>query len=224
MDTDRLKILQEDYNFVIPNLVPDMVGKVMVNQLGDEIVLSVDDVNWMVLNLKTYKEVYELFSHISVSAGSILCSGMGLLLRESWLVNLGFDVTVVESTLDVINYHKKHNSEICSKMTIIHDNIHNISGKYNTLLLDHYEHESQNEILYDVNLITQNIECDVLWFWPLERFVESYHYRNSGGWEFYQYLRKKIPSLPNITQETLYSFMEKFYINQKSYRLPNKNS
>jgi len=223
MDTYQLKTLQEDYKFVMPNLVFDTVGRVSVNQLGDEIVLSVDDVNWMVLNLRTLREVYELFSHISLSKGSILCSGMGLLLRESWLVNLGFDVTVVESNLDVINYHKKHNSEICQKMTIIHDDIHNISGKYDTLLLDHYEHESQDEILYDVKLITQNIECDVLWFWPLERFVESYHYRNSGGWEFYQFLRRKIPNLPNITKETLFSFVEKFYINQKSYFLPNKN-
>jgi hypothetical protein len=49
----------------------------------------------MVLNLKTYKEVYEFFSHISLSQGSVICSGMGLLLRESWLVNLGFDVVVV---------------------------------------------------------------------------------------------------------------------------------
>ena len=219
----QLQTLVSKHNFIMPNLIVDTIGKIQVNQYGDEMVLSVDGVNWMVLNLKTYKEVYEFFSHISLSQGSVICSGMGLLLRESWLVNLGFDVTVVESTLDVINYHKKHNPEICSKMTIIHDDIHNIHGKYNTVLLDHYEHESQDEILLDVVSIMKNIECDVLWFWPLERFIESYHYRNSGGWEFYQFLRRKLPYLPNISKEVLFEFMEKFYLGQKTYQLPNKN-
>jgi hypothetical protein len=91
----QLQTLVSKHNFIMPNLIVDTIGKIQVNQYGDEMVLSVDGVNWMVLNLKTYKEVYEFFSHISLSQGSVICSGMGLLLRESWLVNLGFDVVVV---------------------------------------------------------------------------------------------------------------------------------
>ena len=207
----------EKFDFRMPNIVYDTVNSVEVSESNNAVVLSTNGESWMVLNLLNYREVYELFSHISVSKGKILCSGMGLLLRESWLINKGFDVTVVEYNKDIIDYHLKHNSHICSKLTIIHDDIHNIVGKYDTVLLDHYEHESQLEIIDDVISLMDNISCDVLWFWPLERFVESYHYRRTGGWEFYQYLRTKIPALPDISYTQLFEFLEKYYFYRGSY-------
>jgi hypothetical protein len=212
----------EKLEFRLPNIVYETFDGLEVFESEQQVILSVDGVSWMVLNLIDFREVYEFFSHVSLSKGKILCSGMGLLLRESWLINKGFDVTVVEYNKDVINYHLKNNSEICSKLTIIHDDIHNIVGKYDTVLLDHYEHESQYEILEDVINLMNKISCDVLWFWPLERFIENHHYRKSGGWEFYQYLRKIIPSLPDIPQEQLFDFLEKYYLYRGTKFLPYK--
>lgn len=211
MKQNRLQFLEEQHDFVLPNLFYDTLGDLNVYRYNDEIVLSIKGTNWMVLNLQDYREVYEVFSHVSISKGSVLCSGMGFLLRESWLVNKGFDVTVVENNLDLINYHKTYNPDLCSKMTIINDDIHNISGKYTTILLDHYEYESQDEILMDVIEIVNKLECELVWFWPLERFVENHHYRKNGGWEFYQYLRKKIPNLPKLTKIELFTFLEIYY-------------
>jgi hypothetical protein len=217
-----LKNLEDNHHFKLPNIIIDKVGEVEVSKTNSRIALSVNGVNWMGLNLLDYREVYEFLSHILISKGRVLCSGMGLLLRESWLLNKGFDITLVEHNIDLINYHKFHNSDICSKIKIIHDDIHNVLGDFDTVLLDHYEHETQDEIISDVKKILKNIKCNTLWFWPLERLIMNHHHRKSGGWEFYQHLRTKIPNLPNLTKDKLFEFIDSYYYHRSENFLPNK--
>lgn len=179
MDNNRyLKVLETDYGFIIPNLVSDSIGDMKVHRVMSQIKLGVNGGSWMGLNLDDYREVFEFYSQYTLSRGKVLCSGMGLLLRESWLLSKGVDITLVENNSNIIEYHRKYNSDLCDRMTIIHDDIHNHVGSYDVVLLDHYEHEKEDWIIEDVKSIMDNIKCDVVRYCDsvMMSFISFYFY------------------------------------------------
>jgi hypothetical protein len=56
----------------------------------------------------------------------------------------------------------------------------------------------------------ENIQCDVVWFWPLERII-----RRNGGWEYYVELKKSIPRLPDLDEVSLNDFLGHYYYFEK---------
>ena len=208
-DNRFLKILETDYGFSMPNLVYDSIGDMKIHRVMNQIKLHVDGRPWMGLNLIDYREVFEFYSQHTLSRGKVLCSGMGLLLRESWLLSKGVEITLIDNNLNIIDYHRKYNPHLCDQMNIIHDDIHNHVGKYDVVLLDHYELENENWIIEDVKRIMEDIECDVVWFWPLERIIKK-----NGGWDYYTDLKKTIPKLPSLDQDSLSDFLDHYYYYQ----------
>lgn len=208
-DNKYLRTLRTDYGFTIPNLVSDSIGDMKIYRIGNQIKLSVNGESWMGLNLEDYREVFEFYSQYNLSRGKVLCSGMGLLLRESWLLSKGVEITLVENNSNIIEYHRKYNPDLCDRINIIHDDIHNHIGKYDVALLDHYEHEKEDWIIGDVKKIMNNIECDVVWFWPLERIVKK-----NGGLNYYEGLRNIIPRLPLLDEVSLRDFLNHYYYYQ----------
>ena len=202
--------LVNKYGFVFPNLSVDKIQEVELRNVPYGLRLFVDDISWMGVNTNNYREVYEFFSHFSLATGKVLCSGMGLLIRESWLLSKGVEITLVEKNENIIEYHRKHNPHLCDRLTIVCDDIHNQVGKYDVVLLDHYEHEKEDWIIEDVKSISKNIECDVLWFWPLEKICAK-----NGGWEYYRELRKSICKLPELDETTFDYFLYHFFIHHK---------
>jgi 2-polyprenyl-3-methyl-5-hydroxy-6-metoxy-1,4-benzoquinol methylase len=177
----------------------------------NQIKLRVNGGSWMGLNLDDYREVFEFYSHYTLSKGKVLCSGMGLLIRESWILSKGVNVTLVENNENIIQYHKTYNPELCSQMNIIHGDIHDHKGEYDVILLDHYEHEKEDWIIEDVKNIMNNTQCDTVWFWPLERII-----RRNGGWEYYVELKKSIPRLPDLDEVSLNDFLGHYYYYEKN--------
>lgn len=205
-----LELLQTQYGFSMPNLPLDKVGNVEVREEFQNLKLYIDDTSWMGLHSKDYREVYEFYSQFTLAKGNVLCSGMGLLLRESWLLTKGVKITLVEVNQNLIWYHRKHNPNLCNRINIIHNDIRNQTGKYDVVLLDHYEHEEEEWIINDVRSIMENVECDVLWFWPLERICKE-----NGGWTYYCWLRKQIPKLPDLDESTFNVFLDHYYYYRK---------
>lgn len=132
--------------------------------------LSVNDHKWTTYNIKYHTQAYEVYSHYYFAKGHCICTGLGFGARESWLLNKDgvSKVTVIENSEEVIEYHKINNPDLYNNIEIINTNASEYKGKCDTLLLDHYEQEHPIEILTDASEILKNIECDTMWFWPLE--------------------------------------------------------
>ena len=211
MKNTYLETLENHYGFSMPNIICDSVGDMEVDSRMNQIKLRVNGGSWMGLNLDDYREVFEFYSHYTLSKGKVLCSGMGLLIRESWILSKGVEVTLVENNENIIQYHRTYNPELCSKMKIIHGDIHDHKGEYDVILLDHYEHEKEDWIIGDVKTIMTNTQCDTVWFWPLERII-----RRNGGWEYYVELKKSIPRLPDLDEVSLNDFLDHYYYYQKN--------
>ena len=201
-----LEHLENQYGFVMPNIPLDKINNVELKEVYRGLRLFVDNQSWMGIHLHDYREVYQFFSHYTLAKGNVLCSGMGLLIRESWLLSKGVNITLVEVNDSIIEYHRKHNSPLLNSLSLIHGDIHNHVGSYDVVLLDHYEHEDEGWIIEDVKNVLKNIHCDVVWFWPLERIC----FRN-GGWEYYCELRKEIPQLPNLDKKDFDLFIKNYF-------------
>jgi hypothetical protein len=143
---------------------------------------------------------------------------MGFGIRENWLVNNPkvTKITVVEQSQDLINYHKEVNSPFITspKVEIVCGNVNDYKGQCDVLLLDHYELEPWEEILQNVYQCQQNIECEIMWFWPLEKITTIYRKYYSDNIPPYNLLTKyqtynlikqnyNLNKLPNLDEQTL---------------------
>jgi hypothetical protein len=193
-----------EYGFEFPNLPIDVVGSMEVKDFPTQKKLYVDGKQWMGLNLKDFREVFQFLSHIENSRGKVITTGMGFLLRESWLVKKGFDVTVLEVNKDIIDYHLKHNPDVCSKLTIINSNAEEYRGSCDTLLLDHYELETNEYILDSVIKFKERINYSHIWFWPIERLVvRQCQIEGIGEMESYLRIKDKVQGLPDLSFPSL---------------------
>ena len=126
---------------------------------------------WMMYDIDNHVQASQLFSHYYIASGDVITTGLGLCVREKWLLNNTNvkSLTILEKNKELIEYHKEVNPTIFDKATIINCDAKTYKGKCDTLLLDHYEFESMNEIITDVrNICDNNIECKKMWFWHLE--------------------------------------------------------
>jgi len=218
MENKYFKFLENQYGFVMPNLPLDKIGNVELREGLHGLRLFVNNQCWMGVNFINYREVYQFFSHYTLAKGNVLCSGMGLLIRESWLLTKKVNITLVENNENIIQYHRTYNPELCSQMNITHGDIHHHRGKYDVVLLDHYELEKEKWIIEDVKRVIENIDCDVVWFWPLERICY-----NNGGWDFYCELRKEIPKLPDLNREVFNLFLKNYRVSDNLFMHAKQN-
>ena len=133
-------------------------------------ILKVFGNQWMMYDTITHLQASQLFAHYYIASGDVICTGLGLGIRENWLLNNKNvkSLTILESNENIIEYHKEVNPILFKKAKIINCDAKTYKGKCDTLLLDHYEFESLYEIVNDVKMICSNIECDKVWFWHIE--------------------------------------------------------
>lgn len=170
-----LEILKQ-FNYTPPEIKPIKVGDlevVDIKGLGERYQLKVKDKEWMTYNIHSHEEVFEVFSHYHLAYGDVVTTGMGFGAREAWLLANPRvkSLTVVEMNEEVIEYHRHIGSPWLEKVKILHQDARNLKLKCDVLLLDHYQFEKSNDILKEVKLIHDNVECDVMWFWPFERII-----------------------------------------------------
>jgi hypothetical protein len=231
----KLKVLREIYEKMIELLKiygykplkinPGKYGDLEITFNGTNYYLSVLGEQWMSYNIKTHEEVFDVFSHFYLAKGHCICTGLGFSLRETWLLNKKevTKITVLEKSIDIINYHKSINSEFLNdpRVEVINIDANEYVGECDTLLLDHFELAETEDILNDVSKINKNIKCEKMWFWPLERIVM--HKRkwsvNEKGLEWVQTklesyndikLAYNLTNLPDLTEEELNMFCMMF--------------
>lgn len=203
MDIDKFL---RHYNYSPPNIVEDTINQLKV-YMGDDgaYYLTVNDEPWFKYNPKRLTTVSQVFSHYKLAQGHTICTGMGFLAREKWILTKPSvtKLTVIERSVDIINYHLKHNKDICDKIEIINTDANEYKGSCDTLLLDHYEYEGWKTILRSVETCSNNIQANTIWWWTLESMLMREKVT-------YEELKKQFTNLPNLNTLEL-SIFKKVY-------------
>jgi hypothetical protein len=161
-------------------------------------------------------QLFEFYSHNFLSKGVVVCTGMGFLIRESWILKNPnvTKVIVVENSKDVIDYHKEKNAKILEKIEIIHGDANNLEIECDCLLVDHFEMESFEKILTDVVNLSKKINHKVLWFWSLEKMILAKSSKEKKSFlEIYNNIRQNnnLSTLPQLNKETLEDFIYHYF-------------
>jgi hypothetical protein len=218
--------LLKAFNFTLPIIKEGKWGNVEIIKNGNTYILLVDGEQWLLYKENNHDTAYEVFSHYDLAYGHVVCTGMGFGIRENWLINNPkvTKITIIERSQDLINYHKEVNSPFITspKVEIFNGDASEYKGKCDVLLLDHYELESWEEMLQDVYKCQQNIDCDLMWFWPLEKIITIYRkyytdniapYNLLTKHQTYQLIKEnyKLDKLPNIDESTLNLYIMMYF-------------
>jgi hypothetical protein len=146
-------------------------GSVDIVDNGDYFVLYNNGDRWMVYNKDKDFEVKDMYSSYDLAYGDVIISGLGFGILALWLCSKPevSSVTVIEVSEDVIKIFKDNNL-IPEKLTIINDNMitYETDKEYDVLLLDHYERQTFDWRLKDINRICARINHKSFWAWSLE--------------------------------------------------------
>lgn len=151
---------------------------------------------YMFENFNTQCSLKELKIQIDIAYGHCICTGLGFLLRENYLINKPevTKITVIEKNKDVIDIQNELNPEIMSKLNIIQDNANLYKGECDCLLLDHFEDDARpQEIMAFSKLCYTNIKHKVLFWWDLISHF-NYGLYNSK-------IKDMFNTLPDLTEE-----------------------
>ena len=208
-----------ELNFRKPVIKPYKKNKFSIKAEKHRYALYHDDVRYMFWDTSTDREIYELYSHFDLAYGHCICTGLGFLFRESWLLIKPeiTKITVLELNKDVIEYHKKNNPEIFNRLEVIQCDANEYKGSCDTLLIDHYmDATTDYNFFLTAKKVCDNIQCKVMWFWPLEQLLDR-SYRNYIGLtlkEIYQRVKYyfDLTKLPDLTEEQLLKYCSVFFI------------
>lgn len=172
-DPIQLDSFLEKYDLKLPVVEEYVGGKLEIKLQNGSFYLYIDSQQWMIFTPKSGNQIFEFYSHYNLSKGSVVCTGMGFLLRESWILknpNLT-KLTVIENSKDLIEYHKKKNPDLLEKIEILEGDVNDFELECDCLLLDHFELQTFDQIISDVVNISKKIKHKSLWFWPLEKII-----------------------------------------------------
>ncbi len=205
------------FNFEI---YPGQLGPVDVLEDQGVYRLFVDGNKWLYYDSSTRQAALELIAHVDLAYGDVVTTGLGLGLREQLLLanpNVS-SIRVVEQSQDLIDFHQQNSRWINDpKITVINADANEYTAQCDVLLLDHYEQERIGVIVDSVRKVADNIQCRLLWFWPLEsQIIFRSTKRALTLLESYLSLRQDInvAQLPDLTAEQL-----RHYCRAHNYRL-----
>ena len=172
--------------------------------------LYVNGAQWLRQYLPTATSAGGIFSHYWLARGHTLTTGLGLGIRENWLLNKKevTKLTILEKNLKLIDYHKEHNPDLFEYAEVIHVDANEYVGECDVLLMDHYEEEPIEEMAEMSSKVAKNIKCEVCWFWPIEELIQKEPQQQVTPLEAYEYIKKKydLPKLPEVDSELLNIF------------------
>jgi hypothetical protein len=186
-------------------------GKAKLFKQGDTYNLSYDNRLWMGYNINNFWQSEEFSIELDLAFGVCITTGLGLGIIQTLLCSNDkvSKIIVFEKNKDIIDIFyelvEKNKFDI-SKIEIINENADEIKNQScDCLLLDHFEGESENEILARVSKIENNNTCSLLWYWPAVfhylNYVEKNRFIISQDsyikWKFYT----KLVNLPTILNQ-----------------------
>lgn len=201
-----------------PRIIPGTYGraKITFDPIRNAYFLHYDNVRWNGV-YTDYSDSFEnLYSQYDIAHGKVLLTGLGfgILLKALDYKKEVTSITVIEKYQDVVDAFLKYN-KISSKVNIIIDDAtaYTTDEEFDCLLPDHYETQSVDWKINDMNDISKRIKHKHYWPWSLELMF----YRTMYPKEKYGNSRKEF--LSNYSHE-LYSKWQEFI---KGYFNGNEN-
>lgn len=196
----------------LPKIEEYKSGNLEIKKQNESYYMYINSQQWMIYSPLSGIQLFEFYSHNFLSKGVVVCTGMGFLLRESWILKNPnvTRVIVVENSQDVIDYHREKNPKILEKIEIIDGDANNLEIECDCLLVDHFEMETFEKIITDVVSLSKKINHKVLWFWSLEKMVLAKSSKEKKSFlEVYNTLREtnQLFTLPQLDRETLEDFI-----------------
>jgi len=215
---DRLKVNDfiTNNSIELPKIEEYKFGSLEIKKQKESFYMFVNSQQWMIYSPQSGIQLFEFYSHNFLSKGVVVCTGMGFLIRESWILKNPnvTKVIVVENSKDVIDYHQEKNAKILEKIEIIHGDANNLEIECDCLLVDHFEMESFEKILTDVVNLSKKINHKVLWFWSLEKMILAKSSKEKKSFlEIYNNIRQNnnLSTLPQLDKETLEDFIYHYF-------------
>jgi hypothetical protein len=223
------------FNYTPPKIIPGQYGNITVEKGYNCYFLKENGNQWMVYNVDSHEEVYDVFSHYFFSRGHVTVTGLGFGARENWILTKPevTKLTIIERNENILKYHEQIKSPFLKdpRVEIIISDASEYKINCDVLLLDHYETEPYDYILNDVRKIQFNSNCNVLWFWPLERIImhcRKWHSDNDPPYNLiskhkaYNLIKKNhnLYKLPNISEDDINLFCMLY--NSKLFSQSNK--
>lgn len=201
--------LNEIIDFFNPEINLGYLGSVEIKISRALYLLTVKKRRWMTYDPVLKNSVKEIYSHYDIAYGNVICTGLGLGIREQLLLTKPEveKITVLEKSLDLINFHKKYSNWAKNdKINFINTDAGNYKGSCDTLLLDHYEQQNAMAVLNNVKSITKNIKCNTLWFWPCEKYIKQLGFDYDTFKNIYN-----LNELPILSKDKLEAYCSAFY-------------
>lgn len=192
----------------IPRIVPGQYGKARIkfSPADNSYLLYYDGVKWMGVYGNFSDAFDNLYSQYDIAHGKVLITGLGfgILLKALDRKDGVESITVIEKEQDIIDAFLKTN-RISDKVRIIKDDAttYTTDEEFDCLLPDHYETQSVEWKIADMNSIAQRIKHKYYWPWSIELMF----YRTMYPKEKYGNSRKEF--LSNYSHE-LYSKWKEF--------------
>jgi len=223
----------EKLNYAQPVIKPyDKNGVVVCNQhRNSSWRLTVDGVQMMAYNNDDHAQALHFYSHYKLAFGHVICTGLGFGAREQWLATKPEveKITVLEKTKEVIDYHRDIGTEWSDKIEIIHCDANEYKGSCDFLSIDHYADSAEtSDIINSIKTTEKNINCSVMWFFQLEKWLDSgcigietnekdyVYYQTFAQYDLYQSYNNfktfcDLKSLPELNAKQLKEFVDVYW-------------
>jgi hypothetical protein len=182
---------------------------VQIKFSDDNYILFIDGIKWMNFNTVTKQEALEFLIHYHVAEGNVVTTGLGLGIREQLLLSKPEvkSLTIVEKSIDLINYHKEYSNWAKSpRVNFVNLNAGSFADTCDVLLLDHFENQNLIGILNNVYTLNNRIKPKIMWFWPFEFYIRSHMMKyNLNAYESYDRLKKQynLQGFPSLSLDLL---------------------
>ena len=170
-------------------------GDFSIRKSKNSILLLEDHEVWMGINTHNNNTIKQMYSSYDLAYGNVLLTGLGFGILALWLDNKDSvkNVTVIEKSKEVIDMFLDANPNANIKIINQDANLYVSNDRYDCLIMDHFELETNMQIIDKVKKVSNNVpNHDLLWFWPVERVYAEI---------CYNYVTKSIDYFPEISIE-----------------------
>jgi hypothetical protein len=210
--SDKKSIYEADMPVIVPGAYANCT--IEYDERAEKYTLSHKGVQWMEADKDFLHSKDTLYSQYDLAYGNVLTtgSGFGILAKALSEKPEVASVTVVEIEQDVIDAFFLNNA-LNSKVKIIQGDASKYESdvKYDCLLPDHYELQSIDWIIEDMNSIAKRIEHNVFWPWPIEELFLEKTYPRDGAPSLDSILAEN----PTVLHKKWKTFVEEHFNNNK---------
>ena len=228
----KIDNLIKKYNYPVPNLreIDNNGASLEYNSDLKRWTLEVDDIQWMAYGETTHWEgLFQVFSHYYIARGDVITTGLGMGIREAWLLNNPdvTSVTCIEQDERVAEIALSIYPQLKDINIIIGDADH-FSGHCDTLLLDHFEGSDFIGFANKCEKIIKKVNTKQSWFWTYEVYLMHMYMFQSPVRQrtLYQIYRDMMSyyKLPNLRESELNTIMQMYFQENKHIqRVLNSN-